>query len=376
MTPQRDQFNTLTDTHIVRLDSDHESLKGYSLAYYENGEIRWHKDHLTDGVMASPPGYSNTDWDNYGFRSSYDILIERLTLTGSLDSWSEGGETWNILEATGRRVWGYNGRLFTTAPYAGARYDFDVGDDWTLTPSAGTRYYFNSEFDDEIAPCTALTLERDGLQFFVSYARGVHYPGIYMRGTSAATWQSLEAETMDTTEAGMHIELGELAALHATVFYSEVENRMDATSSGYVNAGGMRAEGTELALHLYPRDDLTLFTGGTYTHPEKEPASRLPDVTASAGASWQISRYVRWDLDAEYVANQYAYSVRAAQPVLNRLDSYLVFNTRVSLDLQSISEMNGELYVAAENFTNQHYEYFPDYPMPGIMWYVGMKLKF
>jgi hypothetical protein len=48
----------------------------------------------------------------------------------------------------------------------------------------------------------------------------------------------------------------------------------------------------------------------------------------------------------------------------------------VSLDLQSISEMNGELYVAAENFTNQHYEYFPDYPMPGIMWYVGMKLKF
>jgi iron complex outermembrane receptor protein len=85
---------------------------------------------------------------------------------------------------------------------------------------------------------------------------------------------------------------------------------------------------------------------------------------------------VRWDLDAEYVANQYAYSVRAAQPVLNRLDSYLVFNTRVSLDLQAISKMNGELYLAAENLTNQHYEYFPDYPMPGIMWYTGMKLKF
>ena len=85
---------------------------------------------------------------------------------------------------------------------------------------------------------------------------------------------------------------------------------------------------------------------------------------------------MRWDVDAEYVASQYAYSVRSANPVLDRLDSYLVFNMRVSLALQAFSKLKGELYLAAENFTNQHYEYFPDYPMPGIMWYTGMKLKF
>lgn len=375
-TPLRDQFNTETDTHIVRLDSDHEFAKGYSLVYYEDGEIRWHKDHLTDGVSASPPGYSNTDWDNYGFRSSYDFLIDRLTLTGSLDSWSEGGETWNVLEATGKRVWGYNGRFFTTAPYAGARYDFDLGHDWTLTPSVGARYYASNEFDDEIAPCAALTLARDGLDFFVSHSRGAHYPGIYMRGISPATWRSLEAETLDTTEAGVHVELGEHAAIHSSVFHTEVENRMDVTSAGYLNAGAMRAVGAELSLHLYPRKDLTFFAGGTYTDPETHPVSRLPEVTASAGASYQVARYVRWDVDAEYVASQFGYSVRTVNPVLEKIDDYLVFNTRLSLDLKAFSKLKGELYVAVENFTNQHYEYFPDYPMPGIMWYTGMKLKF
>jgi len=375
-TPRRDQFDTDTDTHIVRLDSDRETLKGYSLVYFEDGEIEWHKDHLTDGNLKSPAGYSNTDWNNYGFRSAYDILIERLTLTGSLDTWSEGGETQNIRESTGKRVWGYNGRFFTTAPYAGARYDFDVGRNWTLTPSLGARYYVSDEFADELAPCAALTLAREELQFFVSHARGVHYPGIYMRGTSPATWRSLDAETMDTTETGVHADLGAQAAIHASVFHTEVGNRMDSTTAGYLNVGELKANGAEASLHLYPRKDLTFFAGGTYTDPEDSPVSRMPEVTFSAGSSYQVTRYVRWDLDAEYVTTQYGYSMRTVDPVLEKLDDYLTFNTRLSLDLQAFSKLKGELYVAAENFTDQHYEYFPDYPMPGVMWYTGMKLKF
>jgi len=375
-TPVRDQFNTDTDTHTVRLESDHEYVKGYSLVYYEDGEIRWHKDHLSDGVLTSPPGYSNTDWENYGFRSSYDILIERLTLTGSLDMWSEGGETWNVLDATGKRVWGYDGRFDTAAPYAGVRYDFDIGHDWTLTPSLGSRYYFSDKFGDELAPCGALTLAREEWEFFVSQSRGVHYPGIYMRGISPATWRSLEAETMDTSEAGVHVKMGKFAALHSSVFHTEIENRMDSTTAGYLNAGDMKADGFESSLHLYPRKDLTLFVGGTVNNPEDDPVARLPDFMGSAGASYQIARYVRWDVDSEYVASQYAYSMRSENPTLNKLDSYVTVNTRVSLDLKAFTSLKGELYVAVENLGDVDYEYFPDYPMPGIMWYTGMKLKF
>ena len=376
-TPLRDQFNSETVTQAVRLESDYEDLiRGYALGYYELGKIRWRKDHLTDGVLASPPGNSNTDWDNYGGRFAYDILLEPLTLTVALDAWSEGGETWNVRESDKRRVWGYDGRFFTAAPYLGAWYDFDVGSDWTLTPSVGARYYLNSEFDDELAPCAALTLGTDDLSFFVSHARGVHYPGVYVRGVSPATWRSLDAETLDTTEAGVRVDVGEVAAIHTSVFHMDINNRMDATSAGYFNTGEVRANGAEASVHLYPRSDLTLFAGGTYLRPDTRPASRMPEVTFSAGASYQVAQYVRWDLDSQYVAPQYGYSMRTVNPALQKIDDFVVFNTRVSLDLRAFSKLGGELYVAMENFTDQRYEYFPGYPMPGIVWYTGMKLTF
>ncbi|MCL1919454.1 MAG: TonB-dependent receptor plug domain-containing protein [Kiritimatiellaeota bacterium] len=375
-TPLRDRFNVETMTHTVRLDSEHEHVRGYALGYYEAGKIRWHKDHLTDGVFASPPGYSNTDWDNIGARAAYDFLIERLTLTAALDAWSEGGETWNINETTGARVWGYDGRFLTIAPYLGARYDFDVGQDWTLTPSVGARYYFNSAFDDELAPCAALTLGTEDLNFFVSHARGVHYPGVYVRGVSPMTWKTLNAETLDTSEAGVHVDMDEFASVHASVFHTEVRDRMDATSSGWLNTGRMRANGAEASLHVYPHQDVTLFAGATYMRPDTRPASRMPEATVTAGASWQVVEHVRWDVDSQYVTSQYGYSMREANPALQKIDDYVIFNTRLSLDLRAFSKLGGELYVALENFTDQRYEYFPGYPMPGIVWYTGMKLTF
>ena len=139
-------------------------------------------------------------------------------MTGSFDNSSEGGDTRNVVDSTGARVWGYNGRFFTTAPYLGARYDYGINEEWTLTPSAGSRYYINSEFDDELAPCAALTLENTELvKFFLSHARGVHYPGIYARGVSPATWKTLDAETMDTTELGSQVKLGE-HMVHAGIY--------------------------------------------------------------------------------------------------------------------------------------------------------------
>ena len=373
-TPIRDQFNTKTDTHAVRLDSDHEWVRGYAMAYFDDGQIRWHQDNLSPNV----PGYSNTDWHNYGFRSMYDFLIDAFTLTAGLDSWSEGGRTGNYPDRTGKRVWGYRQRFFTTAPYLGGRYDFDLNETWTLTPSLGSRYYISNEFDNEWAPNAALTLAKEGMQFYASRSRGIHYPGIYMYGTSAATWKSLNAEQMDTTELGTHIDIGSEWSIHAALLRIEVDDRMDRAAQGYVNSGSLDANGVEASLHWYPTKTLSVFAGGTYMNPEDHPVSRLPEVTVTAGASWQAFDYVRLDLDSQYVTSQYGYSVRANPDpaTLEKLDDFLVFNARAALDLRAFSKLDGELYVAAENFTNQAYEYFPGYPMPGIVWYVGTKLKF
>jgi iron complex outermembrane receptor protein len=374
--PVRDQFNTRTDTHALRLDSDRDFIKGYAMAYFDDGEIRWHQDN------GGSPNYSNTDWHNYGFRSLYDILpTADLTLTAGLDWWSDGGRAGTYPDTgpmAGRRVWGFDQRFFTAAPYLGGRYDIGVGDDWTLTPALGSRYYISNAFDNEWAPNAALTLEKEGWQFYVSHARGVHFPGIYMFGTSPATWKSLDAETLDTTELGAHIDIGTGWSIQASLLRLDVDDRMDSTANGYVNAGSLTANGVEASLHGYPTQTLSVFAGGTYMDPEDHPVSRMPEVTLSAGASWQAFDYVRFDLDGEYVTTQYGYSVREtpAPATLEKLDDYLILNARVALDLRAFSSLHGELYVALENFTNQHYEYFPGYPMPGVMWYTGMKLKF
>ncbi len=373
--PRRDRFDTCTDTHILRWDRTGERLRGYVLLYFEDGAIRWNKDHLND-TPVSPPGHSNTDWRNYGFRSSFDAVFGRLTATAALDVWSEGGETRNIPEATGVRVWGYSGRFATLAPYAGLRYAQPLGEEWTVTPSLGARYYHSSEFDDAWAPCAALTAERGGLQLFVSHARGVHYPGIYVRGTSPRTWRGLDAETLDTTEAGVRLEVGSLAALHASLYRAAVRNRMETTAAGLLNTGDATSDGGELTARLYPTKSLTLFAGAAYAHPRTRPVSRMPDLTFSAGASVRLTRHLRWDADCEYVATQYAYSMRTPEPVLQKLDDFFVLNTRLALDLQTVSSLHGELSLALENLGDTTYAYFPGYPMPGLLAYAGVKVRF
>ena len=157
---------------------------------------------------------------------------------------------------------------------------------------------------------------------------------------------------------------------------TEVEDRIDSTSSGYINTGDMTAYGVEGALHLYPHQDLSFFIGGNYSDPQDHPVSRMPEATVSAGTIYKITEYIKWNLDAQYVSTQYAYSMRSTNPDLEKIDDYILLNTKISLDMNLFCKQDGELYVALENLTDERYEYFPDYPMPGIIWYTGMKLKF
>lgn len=68
-------------------------------------------------------------------------------------------------------------------------------------------------------------------------------------------------------------------------------------------------------------------------------------------------------------------STRAAGD-LRRLDDAIVVNARLALPLESVSPLEGELYLSLENLLNENYEYYPGYPMGGTMWYIGCRVKF
>lgn len=380
-TPRTDRFDLDTDLYTLRFDTERENLKGYSLLYFERGKIDWWQDGLCKTPAGAMDGNAHTEWLNFGFRNFYDWNVRKdLWITAGFDLADEYGETETRNVENGKVPFETNGRLDTISPYLGARYDFRLNDDWTLTPSIGSRYYIHTKYDNEWSPDAALTLDwQEKVQLFVNGSRGVHYPGVYTRAVSADyAAGTLTAETMDYVSGGTKVALDETADVLVTVFHTDAQNRIDKTTKGYLNAGGMRATGVELSGHWRPTDDLAFFAGLTYTNPETSPVSRLPEWMATAGGTWKICDYLKWTLDGQFIDEMYAYSVRSSEEAaeLRELDAGFLLNTRLAVPLDSFTPFEGELYLSLENLTNSHYAYYPGYPMDGIMWYLGCKFKF
>ncbi len=380
-TPHYDRFDLATDLYTLRFDTDRDFIKGYSLVYFEHGAIEWRKDHLSDGVLTSPAGTADTTWLNWGTRSRYEISpIEEFTLVAALDAASEGGHTANVRFSDNRKVFGYAARFVTVSPYAGAYGDISLGEDFTLTPSAGARAYLHSVYDTEWGPEAAVKLAwRETLELFANASRGVHYPGIYTRAMADDfARHTLDAETMDYFAVGAKAMAGDDFDAILTFFHTEIADRIERTATTYINSGDMRASGIEASAHYRPVSDVSLFLGGAWASAETHPATRLPEWTMSAGCTWKVCDYLKWTVDGQYIGSMYAYSPRAAaeRDAPGKVDDAFVFNTRLAVPLESFTPVSGEIYVSIENFTNQHYEYYPGYPMGGTMAYIGFRVKF
>ena len=373
--PIRDRFDTDTTLQVLRIDTKGQAMNGFSLLYQENGKIKWAKDNINGS--GTPPGFSNTDWDNYGFRASYDFPADRFIFTEAIDVESKGGESKNRT-LSGYVPFRFDGRFTTIAPYTGIRYSADLGD-IKVIPSAGLRCYKNSEFDSESAPCVSLSAEKDKTKCFILYARGVNYPGVYAKGISADTLHQMDAELIDNTEAGVQWNALEKVRLEASVFHYESLHHLQYTAYGLLNVGEMKTNGFETSIHFIPMKNLSLFLGLTLLDPDTDPAPRMPESTLSAGMTCHIMKYLTLDIDGEWVSSQYAYNGRTGMPSpadLEKLDSYFVGSSRLALDLAAVSRFNGELYFSVENFTDEDYEFLPGYPMAGRNVSSGLKLKF
>lgn len=381
-TPKYERFATSMNSYVLRLESTHEAVEGFSTAYVTDGRIRWRKDHFSDVNPASPWGWSKTDWDTYGYRGLYDLRFGDFTLSPGVDVLVEEGRTRSINGKTGLvaavpgSAWQ---RMTIAAPYLGASYAFALNDDWKLTPSAGAKGYFNDKFDDELSPSAAIDLGTDAYGAFASYQRGVHYPGLVFLanrekwGTDACT-----AETMDNFNVGVRVEFEETLQARVAAFHNRIRNRLDQDAFGlYHNAGELDVTGLETSLRCRVNEDLSLYAGLAANHARQTHAARLPRWTTTLGASCRLAEYLRLDLDAEYVAKMFAYSTRASDVGdLAEVAGFWTVNLRLALDTRVCLPIDGEWYIALENVFNRTYEYFPDYEMPGIMAYCGWRIKF
>ena len=379
-TPKIEEFKTDIDTYTLRLESDHEWMKGHSMGYFTDGRIRWRKDHCQDGNPNSPTGTSMTDWFSYGYRGLYDFFVDDFTITVGHDEMIEDGESKTFNDAMNKYTWDPGRQCqVITAPYAALKYDWHLDEDWTLSPSVGSRYYFCNRFDGEWAPSAAVDFGRKEYGVFASWARGVHYPGLVFLA-NRESWHTLDctAEMMDTFTTGFRGNWDDFLTAHVSAFHNHVSDRLDQDVNGlYHNAGELDSTGLETTLRVKPTESVTVYGGVAFAYAQQKHVSRLPKFTATVGASWKIVEYVTLDADVEYVDKMYAYTARSSSVSdLAEVPRFWTANVRLALDTRIVLPIDGEWFVACENVFDRRYEYFPGYEMPGAMLYVGMKIRF
>jgi outer membrane cobalamin receptor len=363
-TPTRDRFATETLTHSVRLDHAGDASGGFAVFYYEDGRIRWQKDHLAGPT--TPAGNSDTDWENYGFRGSEDVSLGALGLTAGLEVEDEGGKTRNTT-LSGLVPFKYEGRFTTTAPALAARYRIRLGPG-EVVPSAGIRYYAHSRFASRAASHAGLLYRTGSCRAFATYARGISYPGVYAIGVAAGTIDRLEPEILDHVEAGFNASWGVVTNFQTSIFHDVSDNLIQETPDGFLNVRDYEVTGIEVSGLLKPGRVLSLYGSLTVLHPRHEKTPRTPGLSVSAGANLRPIPRLRLTLDTEYVDSQYAFNGRSSSEDtagMEKLASYLVAGAGIAYDLPARAPLAWELSLTVENLTDRTYAFQPGYEMPG-----------
>jgi outer membrane cobalamin receptor len=372
--PVRDRFATKTLTHSIRLDQEGDRFRGFAMLYYEDGGIRWQKDHLSG--PETPAGNSDTDWENYGFRGSEDFSLAGLGLTVGLEVEDEGGQFRNTT-ISGYVPFKYGGRFTTIAPAMAARYRIVTGSG-EVVPSVGLRYYGHSRFASKAAPHAGLVFQTGPWKAFAAYARGISYPGVYAVGVAAGMLDELDPEVLDHAEAGVSATWGNRAKIQTSVYQDRSDNLIEETPDGLANVRDYEVTGCEISSMLAPAKNLSMYGALTVLKPGHEKTPRVPALSAAIGANYKPSTRLRLTLDAEYVDEQYAFNGRSAPAEIasvEKLPSHFVTSAGVGYNISGDAPLGCEVSLTVENLTDEAYAFQPGYEMPGRTLFLATHLS-
>jgi len=369
-------FETRTWLAEATLSNSYDTADGSLKVYWNGGEGDWldypaptagvrenlYNDSLFYGVKARETFYLNhgLEW-LVGFDWDYsDGEYDKTFSDGSTDRWD-----------------GHDVTLFS--PYTAISQQFGTRDGLYAIPSAGVRYYDNTDFDDEVAPHAGLVTGYKDTEVHLGYARGVVYPGLEVVVFSEKvipklkeSWKDLNAEKVDHFEAGITQKFGDRAIVDITFFYDDGKDRYVIVPPPppppvYDNIEEFTIKGSEITLSVNPMDDLSLFTGVTFLDTDPGDMPYAPETTVAVGLNWRFLKVFKLSLDASYLSSMTVSSQarKAGAKNSSPVDSYYLVNGNLSYAFR-LPGMEGELFVAGENLTDETYEYLPGYPMPGL----------
>jgi iron complex outermembrane receptor protein len=299
-------------------------------------------------------------------------------ISGEVDVLSPGApakrfdkETWHIL-----------------GPHMGLSHMFGRKDGRYAIPSAGFRYLNHSEFDNELAPQVGIVVGYKSTEFHASYARGINYPGMYVKVQDDLfipgenKWQDLKPEKVDHHEIGVSHVFGSQATVDFTYFYDDGKDRIVVSPPPpfpprFSNIGEYTIKGFETTVTLSLTPVFSCFVGATYLDSDPKDLPYSPEWTFSGGLNYSFLKKFQLSLDALYVDDHFVGSRARSEDIINFevVDAYFLLNGKLTYEW-NIQSLNLKAYVAGENITDEDYEHKKGYPMPGASVMGGIMLTF
>jgi iron complex outermembrane receptor protein len=367
------------DFVLANLAHRHGSWHGTVKLYWDVGTFDW----LQWSSSEQHPFRSITNSTNYGVRWRETVALwTGGELIAGIDHDLYGGE-FVERHPGGDRV-ATDETFRNTAPYVALSHTFSGA--VSVTPSVGVRYNDSRYFGDEWGAQAGIKVGFGGHQVYANAARGFNLPGVYAavqyggwgRGDQ---WQELEAETIDHLELGWLASFGRTVRLSVAIYRDEVDNAIRFVPPPpppplFANVGAYTADGVEVSLQLEPTERLSLFVGGTYSSSDPDDVPNLPETTAVAGLTWSAGPGVRLNADLQWVDSRFVLNPRFA-PGQAEVDGYLLGNAKLDVPWRVFGlELDGVVFVAAENLFDEDYEHRLGYPMPGRSVQLGVELGF
>jgi vitamin B12 transporter len=248
------------------------------------------------------------------------------------------------------------------------------------TVSLALRRDDNSDFGVETTGRLGLVHRLDGGVTLRAVAgTGYRAPSLYER-YSAYGDPALEPETSESYEIALEKSFGDIGHVEATVFYSEIEDRIDfdrdATACGssfgcYNQIPGLTtSQGVELAGAYALTERISV--NGSYTYTDAEtgdtPLARVPRYDLVLGLDADLSD--AWSATGEIRRVADIQPNDPSDP--GKVGDYTLVNLGVGYDVSDTTE----LYLRVENALDEDYETAAGYNMPGRAVFAGLRASF
>ena len=232
-----------------------------------------------------------------------------------------------------------------------------------LDLSLAARYEHSDDFGGNVSGRIAAAYDvTPTLTLKTALATGFRAPSLDERFASYGN-PDLTVEKSRSVELGVVKEFAGGAALEATAFYTEIDDRIGFGAMTYEQVDGRAyTRGVELAAEVPLGESAGLYGSYTYTDAEVG-GSRLPRVPLHdlvLGVEAAVAPRLTVSGDLTHVAGKPG------------LDDYTLLGAGLSYEVSDTTTA----YLRVDNLADEDYQTSPGYNMPGRTWTVGLSAEF